>query len=122
MVSETVVQWLKEETEPYIYPITKFLGRLHIHPHILTLFSFISGILATFFLFENHLLFILFALLHLFFDIFDGHVARYLRLESSFGAQVDRAVDRAVAFALLTKTVAMMMPSFWWFPLLFVLN
>src|SRR3989344_6707027 len=57
-------------------PLARSLRRAGISANMLTLCSLITGALAVSWLFLNHGLFVLFAVLHLLFDGLDGVVAR----------------------------------------------
>lgn len=69
----------------------------------LTLLSFLAGLVAVFFLFRNHKLFILFGIIHLFFDGIDGVVARLTKV-TVFGTYFDFITDGLIGIFLLAKT------------------
>lgn len=82
------------------------LGRFHvkigINANIITFFSLISGVAAAYFLFDNYWLFLLLAVLHLFFDSMDGVVAR-LSKTTKFGKYFDLCSDSFVTILVLIK-------------------
>lgn len=83
--------------------IGKLLVRLGVSANLLTFLSFLSGLLAIYFLFNNYLFFVIFAFLHLSFDAIDGVVAR-LSKTSVFGEYFDWISDQLVTFLALVKT------------------
>lgn len=82
------------------------VGRLFVKigfgPNILTGLSLVSGLLGVWFLFSDYWLFVIFSILHLFFDAMDGVVARLTRA-SEFGKKFDYIVDNLIAVLLLLK-------------------
>lgn len=83
-------------------PVGKFLLRLKLTANHLTFFSFILGLTAVYFLLQNHLLFIVFAVLHLIADGLDGVLAR-LTKPTLTGKYFDYFADRAITFFLLLR-------------------
>jgi phosphatidylglycerophosphate synthase len=83
-------------------PIGKFLLELKLTANHLTFFSLILGVVAIYFLFQNHLLFIVFAALHLLADSFDGILAR-LTKPTVKGKYFDYLSDRTITLLLLVK-------------------
>lgn len=73
-----------------------------ISANMLTLCSLIAGLLAVYWLFSNHILFVLFALLHVLFDGLDGVVAR-ISGASHFGKYFDQGSDSLVTILVLFK-------------------
>ena len=53
-------------------------------------------------MFENHILFVIFALIHLFLDALDGVVARITK-PTKKGKEFDNLVDRLIEFSALIK-------------------
>jgi phosphatidylglycerophosphate synthase len=98
-----VMDWLKVRTFRFLRYFAEFCQQYDISKDTVTGFSMASGILAIVFLFKIHWLFVVFALLHLFFDNLDGAVARLTRTENEFGAKLDFWVDRGFEFFLLIK-------------------
>lgn len=63
-------------------------------PNLLTLLNLFSGAIAVIFAVEGELtVSALFVLLGIFFDFFDGFLARQLKVESTFGLQLDSLAD-----------------------------
>src|SRR3989338_3460104 len=75
--------------------LARTLLRAGISANMLTLCSLTAGVLAVYWLFLNHWLFVLLALLHLLFDGFDGIVAR-ISGASHFGKYFDQGSDSLV--------------------------
>lgn len=84
------------------HPLAKSLIKLKITANHLTTLSLLAGIIAVYFLFQAHFLFIIFILLHLFLDGLDGVVAR-LTKPSPFGDYYDHISDQALLFITLIK-------------------
>jgi len=83
-------------------PIAKPLIRLGVHADHVTLVSFMSGLIAVWFAFSSHSLFILFALIHLFGDAIDGVIARATK-PTIYGEYLDKLNDQSIAVLLLLK-------------------
>ena len=79
-----------------------FLANRGLTANLLTGFSLLFGLLSVYFLFEQQVLFILLALLHLAADALDGVIARATK-ETSFGKYFDYGVDRLVTLLFLLK-------------------
>lgn len=94
--------WFESWRTRTLRPIGLFLLRQGVTANILTSGSLVAGILAIFFLFQNHLLFVIFSLLHLLIDALDGVVAR-LSKETKLGKYFDYFSDRLVTFLALVK-------------------
>ena len=122
MVTDLFLQKFKDPSEYYLEPVTRFLASLQIHPHVFSGLSLFCGFLSFLFLFNNHVLFVSFGVLHLFFDIFDGKVARYKRQTSVLGYYIDHGGDRFIAFLWMSKFVAFFASYLWWALVLVVVN
>ncbi|MBI4152465.1 CDP-alcohol phosphatidyltransferase family protein [Candidatus Woesearchaeota archaeon] len=79
-----------------------FFLRCHITANVMTIFSFLAGLGTVYFLFQNHLYFILFGLLHLILDGIDGVIAR-ASAASTFGKYLDHASDQLIGVLLILK-------------------
>lgn len=97
-----VIVWFRHKKEKPLKKTAQFLVKKGVTANMVTFASFFAGIIAIYFLFENHLLFIIFALLHLFFDALDGVVAR-LTKPTIWGKTFDLLVDRLVNLGALLK-------------------
>jgi len=86
----------------YLSGIGKFLFKIGISANIMTGFSLVFGILAVYFLFSNHSLFILFAALHLIADGLDGVIARVSK-STIFGNYFEHICDGVVGLLVLIK-------------------
>jgi len=86
----------------YLGGIAERCATFGLTADVFTGLSFVSGIAAVYFLFDNSLLFFLFGVLHLFFDGFDGVVARTAK-DTRYGAYVDSFNDQFIATLLLAK-------------------
>lgn len=95
---ESVRKFRTENFKPW----GRFLQKLKLTAALMTGFSFVFGLAAAYFLFENHLLFLSFIILHLLADALDGVLARLSKPTLS-GRYFDHLTDRAVAFFLLVK-------------------
>lgn len=85
-----------------LLPLGKFFLLCHISANVMTLFSFLAGLGAIYFLFQNHLLFILLGLLHLALDGLDGVIARASK-PTFFGKYLDFISDQLIGILLLLK-------------------
>jgi phosphatidylglycerophosphate synthase len=82
--------------------IAEICIKIGLKAHKVTFISLLMGIIAVYFLFNNFLIFVIFSLLHLFFDSLDGVIAR-LTKESIFGKILDRGSDQIVIIIALFK-------------------
>ncbi len=101
--------WLQTYLEKFriyrskkLLPLGKFFLRCHISANIMTAISFLVGLAAVYFLFHNHLYFILLGLLHLTLDGLDGVIAR-ASTPTLFGKHFDNASDQLIGIFLLLK-------------------
>ncbi|HLD79375.1 MAG TPA: CDP-alcohol phosphatidyltransferase family protein [Candidatus Nanoarchaeia archaeon] len=83
--------------------IAKAIANLGINANHITTLSFLSGIAAIYFLFNNYHLFVVFALLHLVFDGLDGVIARVTK-PTAHGKYFDLISDSAFTFLAMVKT------------------
>ncbi len=97
-----LVRWWQTFRSKSLRPTALLLRRCHITANHLTFVSFLCALLAAYFLFESHSLFVLFALLHLLFDGLDGVIARE-STKTKYGAHYDYLSDRSATFFLLLK-------------------
>lgn len=87
-------------------PLGQFLLNHHINANVMTSLSLVFGILAVYFLFDRYWLFLLFGLLHLLADGFDGVIAR-ISGPTLWGKYFDYFVDRMIELLLLVRI-------WWW--------
>ena len=80
----------------------RFFYDLGISANTMTTISLILGILTVYFLFSNHLLFVVFAILHLIADGLDGLIAKASQ-PTKFGQYYDLITDRTIAIITLIK-------------------
>lgn len=85
-----------------LLPLGKFFLKYHITANVMTSLSFLAGLGAVYFLFQNHLYFILLGLLHLTLDGIDGIIAR-ASTPTLFGKYFDHFSDQIIGFLLLLK-------------------
>ena len=76
--------------------------RVGISANMMTLLSLIFGVGAVYYLFASYWLFVLFALLHLCADAFDGVIARVAGA-TLFGKKFDFAVDQLIVILVMVK-------------------
>jgi phosphatidylglycerophosphate synthase len=86
----------------HLKPIAEFLLKLGFTANKLTALSFICGVLAVYFLFQDYYWFLVFAFLHLGLDSLDGVVAR-LSEPTRYGNYFDHVGDNIVALIALIK-------------------
>ena len=82
--------------------IARFLLDKGISAMFMTTISLLGGLAAVYFLFQNHLYFTLFSVLHLTADALDGVMARQ-SIKTEFGKYFDYGTDRIVTFLLIIK-------------------
>lgn len=82
--------------------VGKVFVRLHLSANILTTLALLCGLVSVYFLFQTYWLFVLFGILHIFFDSMDGVVAR-LTKPSRFGHFYDICCDRLIELLFLVK-------------------
>lgn len=85
-----------------LHPLGEFLVKAGISPALMTTLSLGLGLASVYFLFENYFLFIIFGILHLLADAFDGVIA-VIKGESTFGKYFDSVTDNMVALLLVVK-------------------
>jgi len=91
----------------------KFFLELGISANMMTTFSLLLGLVAIYFLFSNHLLFIILAVVHLIADGLDGLIAKASK-ETIFGKYYDSISDRIITLAILIK-VALYLGDYYFF-------
>ena len=91
---------LKEKTESLFTPLMKVFAKTKIHPNFLTLLSFLTGLIAVFNI-QNKSAFIIFGVFTVFFDILDGHLARYIKRVTKLGKHLDMLSDRTIELLLI---------------------
>ena len=96
------MQWTRRFRSKNLGRIAKLLVNKGITANQLTTAGHFFGLLSIYFLFNNHLIFVLLFCLHLLVDAFDGVVAR-LTKPTVFGDYYDHIGDQVIAFALLLK-------------------
>ncbi|MBS3076038.1 CDP-alcohol phosphatidyltransferase family protein [Candidatus Pacearchaeota archaeon] len=92
---------LKKHKDNFFIPFLKFFERIDISPSMLTIISFILGIVSIFFLFTNKIIFIILILLHLLLDGLDGSLARYQKKVSKIWGDIDYYSDHIVLICLI---------------------
>ena len=101
MINENIAKFRAYRSKK-LERIGKSLVKVGITADHITSLSFISGIAAMYFLFENYYLFAFFAILHLTGDALDGVVAR-LHKPTRYGKYFDLLSDSIVTFLALIK-------------------
>lgn len=91
---------IKKKTNFLFTPLMKLLAKSKVHPNVLTIFSFLTGIIAVLNI-ENRSIFILFGILTIFFDMLDGHLARYTKKVTRLGKHLDVISDRTIELLLI---------------------
>ena len=82
--------------------VGKFFLKLGISANMMTTFALIVGLVSVYFLFSNHLSFIILAVVHLLADGLDGLIAKASQ-PTKFGQYFDLISDRTIAFLVLLK-------------------
>ena len=92
----------REYRSQKLSPLGRFLLSLGITANRMTLLSVLFGLSAVYFLFTDHLFFVIFAVLHLIADGLDGVIAR-LSTETRFGRYADSLTDNSITLLVLLK-------------------
>lgn len=93
---------LREAYERATLPIGKALSKLGFTPNTITILSLILGLLPIYFAYTGDLVLTLLSfVLVVFFDVFDGSLARATGQVTKFGKVLDHTVDRYVEFSYL---------------------
>lgn len=121
MVSGEITIKSKKTAKRYMLPVIKLIAKTGLKPNFFTLISFISGILSVYFLFNNNLLFAIFSVIAIVFDIIDGNLARYLKVESKLGFYLDQGNDRTINFLLFLKYI-LVFEKYWFILPLYILH
>src|SRR3989344_5008019 len=87
----------------YFGSIVNPLRKIGITANHLTSLSFILGVVAVWFLFDNHFYFVFFGLFHLLMDSLDGVLARSTKV-TLFGKHFDTISDNLLLALLLLKS------------------
>ncbi|MDP3990614.1 MAG: CDP-alcohol phosphatidyltransferase family protein [archaeon] len=101
-LNSRVMAWFRRKKEKPMKKVAHYLVKKGVTANMVTFASLFAGILAVYFLFQNHLLFFLFVLIHLFLDALDGVVAR-IKGATAEGKSFDLLVDRLVNLGMLLK-------------------
>ncbi len=98
---------LREKYEKMTLPLGKALAKLRLTPNMLTVMSALIALGSLYYLYFKKDLLIGFAifLFAVFFDIFDGSLARATGMMSSFGKVLDHFTDRFVEFTFIIGLV-----------------
>lgn len=102
MREQKLLERLRVLRSKYLENTARFLLKAGLTANWITLLSFFCGIIAAYFLFTDHLLFMLFAALHLLGDGIDGVVARLGRPDPK-GKYYDHLNDHSISLILLLK-------------------
>lgn len=97
-----IIQKSRSWRTKHLEPLAQFLLKCHITADLMTSLSFLFGLSAVYFLFQKHTLFLIFMLLHLLADAFDGVLAR-LSAPSKYGSYLDYGTDQTIALLTLLK-------------------
>jgi phosphatidylglycerophosphate synthase len=98
----SVIKKTREFRSNKLEKIANILIKLKFTPNILTTLSLISGLLSAYFLFNDYWCFLVFGILHLMFDAFDGVVAR-VSGPTEFGKYYDISTDSLISVLYLAK-------------------
>ena len=98
-----IIKQSQELRRKKLFNMGKLFLRFGISANLITLFSFVMGVLAIYYLFTNQFLFILFTILHLIGDGLDGVIAKVAKKETKQGYLLDHLSDRVVALLNLLK-------------------
>lgn len=100
--TDKFMSWFREYRSSRLGGIGRFLLRLKITANVLTFFSLACGLTAAYYLFQDQVLFVVFAVLHLICDGLDGVVAREAG-STKLGKYFDAFTDSFVQFILILR-------------------
>jgi len=93
----------RKSKDKYVVVLAKPLCKLGVHPNQITALGFLWALLAVYFLFNNHFLFVLFSLFNFISDILDGTLARISKINNPSGKYLDAISDALFGVLLLIK-------------------
>ncbi|WP_197139791.1 CDP-alcohol phosphatidyltransferase family protein [Lysinibacillus sphaericus] len=89
-------------TTYFVQPILPLLSKTFITPNMITIGNIIYSFLIYYWAYYNEFIYVALGVqVYLFLDILDGNLARYAKLQSSFGAWLDNTYDRIFYTLLL---------------------
>ena len=115
-IFEGIVEKVRDYKGNKFTRIGKFFLKLGISANMMTVFSLLIGLTSVYFLFSNHLLFIVLAILHIIADGLDGLIAKASQA-TTFGKYFDLFTDRVITFSILFK-VALYLNDYYFFIIL----
>ncbi len=102
MTFQEFMEYSREFRSRHLKPIGLFLLKMKLKANHLTTISFIFGLLAAYYLFQDNLLFTIFLISHLVVDGLDGVVAR-LSQQTTLGKYYDHISDQLIVILFLFK-------------------
>jgi len=102
MFSTRFMENFREWRQKTFSGLGPFFLKLGITANMMTFMALLFGLAAVYLLFENNLLFILFALLHLLADGIDGIIAR-TATPTVFGSYFDHIADQSITVLVIVK-------------------
>jgi len=99
---QRIISWFRELKSKKLKEVGRFFLKIKISANLMTTVSFLSALLAVYFLFDNYWLFFLFGAIHFLADGLDGVIARVAG-ETKFGQYYDYFTDRLAEFLLILK-------------------
>ncbi len=97
------IGYSRELRSKYLGKLVEPLNKIGITGDHLTILSFICGLIAVWFLFRNNFYFVLFGILHIFLDAFDGVLARTEK-PTKHGAYMDTISDNLLVVIIFVKS------------------
>ncbi|MBT4539183.1 CDP-alcohol phosphatidyltransferase family protein [Candidatus Woesearchaeota archaeon] len=86
----------------YLNPVGKICVKIGLSANFMTAISLFFGVVAVYYLFSDHRMFLILGLLHLIADGLDGVIARVSK-ETIFGKYFDYFTDRLIMVLILLK-------------------
>ena len=97
-----VIDWWRKNISKPLIPLFHIFERIKLNPNHLTLIGLLLGLFGVYYFYiGNHLLFTIFILIHILFDVLDGNYARYLKNWKNRGEYLDFSVDSGLVVVLL---------------------
>ncbi len=102
MFSKRFIENFRDWRQKTFSGVGPFFLKLGITANMMTFMALLFGLGAVYFVFENHVLFILFVILHLLADGIDGIIAR-TAAPTVFGSYFDHTADQSITVLVILK-------------------
>ena len=108
---DKLVTWTRIFRTKKLMNLAKKVAKLGVTANHITTLSLITGITAIYFLYDSYLYFLIFSILHLFLDGFDGVLAR-VTTTTTTGQYYDTISDNIISFLIIVKTALLIQDNY----------